>query len=51
MDFFDHFPLWRVSSQNTEEDSYYYEYPYYEDVDDKPSQPDGVTTSEKVEVV
>lgn len=39
--------------QNTEEDSYYYEYPYYEDPDGKPYQsPDAdATTKEEPTVI
>lgn len=42
-----------VSFKNTEEENYYYEYPFYDDGDDKnfPSQTGTDTTSEKVEVI
>lgn len=38
--------------QNTEEDSYYYEYPYYEDMDGKPyeSTTDADATTKEVKV-
>lgn len=39
--------------QNTEEDSYYYEYPYYEDMDGKPqeSTSDADETAKQVKVI